>query len=73
MYEYYNLTMAQNATLEKAFVTTMFTEMISMFQSTIDAINDNYLDKLPNRIKLFVYVDSVETILNLANAFKHIF
>lgn len=51
----------------------MFSDMIQMFQSVVNVANEGKLDSATNRIKLFMYADHMETILNFANAFRFTF
>ena len=71
--EYYNDTLAVNATTQKVFVTQILTDMMQLFESTQDMIKDGVLEKNENRIKLMVYADHQDALLNLANVFKFTF
>ena len=43
--DYFNYTVG-NDTMRKAFVTEIFTEMLQMMQTTIDACEQGYLDQI---------------------------
>lgn len=58
--------------MRKAFVTEIFTEMLQMMQTTIDACEQGYLDQIKQRVKLYLYVGTHNIIL-LANTLNFTF
>ncbi|CDW80278.1 histidine acid phosphatase family protein [Stylonychia lemnae] len=69
--EYQNLTLAMNSTASKAFLTQIFTEILSLFQSTIDLDTNGSLQRAERRIKFYMYQADDDMLLNFANAINY--
>eukprot|EP00347_Sterkiella_histriomuscorum_P023129 403335835 len=66
--EFLNMTIGKNSTTNKAYLTTLFTEMLNLFQSTIDLHSNGSLERAVNRIKYYMAFAEDELLINLARS-----
>ena len=66
--EFWNYTIAQNSSTNKAFLTQVFTEMLNLFQSTIDLDSNGSIQRATNRLRYYLSVGEEDILLHLSRA-----